>query len=117
LQPPSPELIRRFHGNCLPRHGVRRVHYGQSYDAERIVAPTLRHGVPTKSIITAGQLINPPRITNFTRHLVEHRENSYDSEKKTPVGRLRDPAKSLPAGLDPNVFTFGVWSQRGLSVN
>lgn len=110
----SPEVIRRFHAKSTPRQGAIRVHYGQTYDPERLISARLRHGVRTSSNETARELVNPPLITNFSRHLTEHRESIYHSNQKTPVGKVPDPTANLPDGFDPNNITFGVWSERGL---
>jgi len=107
-------VIRRFHAKFIPRSGQMCVHYGQTYDKERWIAKGLRHGVPTKFGITAGELVNPPSITRFSRHLLDLQESVYNSSRNKALEKPPDPTGALPSGLDPNKFVFGVWNERGM---
>nr|XP_046254821.1 EF-hand domain-containing family member B [Scatophagus argus] len=110
---PTPPVVRKFRNSIQPEPGAARVHHGKADDP--VVAPTLVHGISTKSTLTGTGLLNPPQKTLFQEKLQELSEAVYTSSQKAPLGRSCDRHVRLPAWCDDKT-TYGVKTVRDLDV-
>jgi hypothetical protein len=112
-QPPSPPIIRRFRATFRPDAEKKTIFYGKALDPHNQWAEELRHGVNTHPSFTAKELVNPFPKTLLQTRAMDVKEKIYASNQRAPLGKSYDITNSLPRGLDPKTFIFGLPTELG----
>uniref|UniRef100_UPI003AAABBA9 EF-hand domain-containing family member B n=1 Tax=Centroberyx gerrardi TaxID=166262 RepID=UPI003AAABBA9 len=112
-RPPTPLVVRKFLNDTRPEPGAIRVLRGKANDPD--IASTLVHGISTKSSLSGGSLINPPRKTSYQQKVHQLSEAVYASSQKALLGRSHDQSVGLPTWYNDKT-TFGVKSVRSSDV-
>lgn len=114
VQPPSPEVIRRFRATVRPDAGEMRVFYGKAQDPHLVWAKEMSHGINTQPSFFAHELVNPRPKSLFQQRKIDKKEGLYASHVRAPLGRSHNQEAGLPKGLDKYEFTFGIPTELGI---
>lgn len=68
------------------------------------------------TLIQAAHLVNPFPKTRFQQARVDRKEAVYHSSKTMPLGKSHDQSDGLPQGLDASATSFGMKTEKGVSV-
>ena len=113
LQPPSPDVIRRFRATVRPDAGEMRIFYGKASDPHLVWAKNMSHGITTQPSYFAKDLCNPRPKSLFQQGTIDRKEAHYASHIVAPLGRSHNQAAGLPKHLNPVEFTFGIPTELG----
>ncbi|XP_014771360.1 EF-hand domain-containing family member B isoform X2 [Octopus bimaculoides] len=86
-QPPTPCFLKKFQDYYKTDVGLRRRHYGISYDPERYFTEKMWHCKVVKNPYPLEELISPHMKTQFQEICDNFKENLYMSKKHASVGK------------------------------
>lgn len=110
----TPDIVKHMRGVLRPEPGLPWELPQRT--GEPPVNPDLSHGIKTASSLKAAHLVNPFPKTRFQQARVDRKEAVYHSSKTKPLGKSHDQSDGLPQGLDASATSFGVKTEKGVSV-